>query len=132
MSTTTAAAQLAEFHRCTTAEQYLDLLGVAYDPRVVAVNRLHILRLFGDELGRLHDAGDGEQADPAELLRVYHDGLERCYQAFLNATALDHRVFKVLKDRAPEAAGFVPSSDITVQRPGDARPAPTAQPEEDQ
>ncbi|WP_242424038.1 nitrogenase-stabilizing/protective protein NifW, partial [Frankia sp. EI5c] len=48
------AERLAEFRRCSTAEQYFDLLGVDYDPRVVAVNRLHILRYFAGEIANLH------------------------------------------------------------------------------
>lgn len=125
---TNAAAQLSEFRRCSTAEEYFALLGVEYDPQVIAVNRLHILRVFSNEMAALPDAG--AQPDPEELLRGYRAALQRAYQAFLTATALDHRVFKVLKDHAPETAGFVASSDITVQRPGETRPAPTTQPEE--
>jgi nitrogenase-stabilizing/protective protein len=120
-ATASAAAQLAAFHRCSTAEEYFGLLDVDYDPRIVAVNRLHILRLFADELVRLHDAG-GEVADPRHLLRGYRDALVRSYEAFTNATALDHRLFKVLRDRAPKSA-FVPASEITVQRPGQDRPS---------
>ncbi|SNQ50783.1 Nitrogenase-stabilizing/protective protein NifW [Frankia canadensis] len=129
-ATGTAAARLAGFHRCSTAEEYFALLDVDFDPRVVAVNRLHILRVFSGELVKLHDAGDGERTDPEELLRDYRAALVRSYEAFLTATALDHRVFKVLKDRAPESA-FVPSSEITVRRPGeDPSPAPSEQPED--
>ncbi|MCM3883568.1 nitrogenase-stabilizing/protective protein NifW [Frankia sp. R82] len=132
-ATATPAERLADFHRCTTAEQYLDLLEVDYDPRVVAVNRLHILRVFGGERVKALEAAGGDQADPGTVLAAYRAALIRSYESFLTATALDHRVFKVLKDRAPEGS-FVPSSEITVQRPGDAPAAapsaPNEQPEE--
>jgi nitrogenase-stabilizing/protective protein len=126
-----AADRLAAFHRCTTAEQYFELFEIEVDPRVIAVNRLHILRVFSGELAKLHDASGGERADAEELLRDYRAALQRSYDSFLTATALDHRVFKVLKDRAPEAAAFVPSSEITVHRPGqNPTPAPSQQPED--
>ncbi|MCK9874973.1 nitrogenase-stabilizing/protective protein NifW [Frankia sp. Ag45/Mut15] len=132
-ATATPAERLAHFYRCTTAEQYFDLLEVEVDPRVVAVNRLHILRVFGGERVKVLEAAGGDQADPETLLAAYRAALIRSYESFLTATALDHRVFKVLKDRAPQGS-FVPSSEITVQRPGQTPPsapsAPTEQPEE--
>ncbi|CUU55244.1 nitrogenase-stabilizing/protective protein [Parafrankia irregularis] len=113
--------QLAEFRRCSTAEQYFELLDVDFDPRVVAVNRLHILRYFAGEIAGLHDAEAGSQS-PEELLRHYREALIRSYEAFTTATALDHRLFKVLKDRAPEPEAFVPVSEITIERPATAGP----------
>nr|Q9Z5Y0.1 RecName: Full=Nitrogenase-stabilizing/protective protein NifW [Frankia sp. EuIK1]AAD17267.1 NifW [Frankia sp. EuIK1] len=112
--------QLEEFRRCSTAEQYFELLDVDYDPRVVAVNRLHILRYFAEEIAGLHEGADAE-VSPEVLLRDYRAALIRAYEAFTTATGLDHRLFKVLKDRAPEPAGFVATTDITVERPATAQ-----------
>ncbi|WP_018637082.1 nitrogenase-stabilizing/protective protein NifW [Parafrankia elaeagni] len=118
---TTSASQLAEFRRCSTAEQYFELLDVDYDPRVVAVNRLHILRYFADEIATLHGDAAGSP-EPEELLRDYRAALIRAYDAFTTATALDHRLFKVLKDRAPEPTAFVPMSAITIEHSAAAGP----------
>ncbi|MCM3925801.1 nitrogenase-stabilizing/protective protein NifW [Frankia sp. AiPs1] len=126
MSATTDAGQLAAFHRCSTAEEYFTLLEVDYDPRVVAVNRLHILKHFAGELAKLPEAG-ADAENPRHLLRDYRDALVRSYEAFTNAGALDHRLFKVLKDRAPQAAAFVPASEITVQRLGSTQPSETSE-----
>ncbi|CAJ65428.1 MULTISPECIES: nitrogenase-stabilizing/protective protein NifW [Frankia] len=125
MSATTDAGQLAAFHRCSTAEEYFTLLEVDYDPRVVAVNRLHILKHFAGELAKLPEAG-ADAANPRHLLHDYRDALVRSYEAFTNATALDHRLFKVLKDRAPKSA-FVPASEITVERLGSTQPSETSE-----
>ena len=38
---------------CSGAEDYFAFFGVAYDERVVAVNRLHILRRFGERLAAI-------------------------------------------------------------------------------
>jgi nitrogenase-stabilizing/protective protein len=109
----TAADRLLAFNRCQTAEEYFAVLDVPYDPQVVSVNRLHILRHFAGQLAelRLQPAAAGS---PDRVLGSYRDALIRSYQAFTTATALDHRLFKVLRDRAPRA--FVPATAITVQR----------------
>ena len=97
------AARLAA---CSTAEDYLTLLDVPHDQRVVDVNRLHILRHFSRRLADLHGT-----ADPVP----YREALTASYQAFVTGTSLDHRLFKVLQDRAPQA--FVPLSDVGIEAP---------------
>lgn len=111
-SATAADDPLAAFNRCQTAEEYFALLDVAYDPRVVSVNRLHILRHFGGQLAELHRHRTAPES-PGHALDTYRDALTRSYQAFSTATALDHRLFKVLRDRAPRA--FVPTAAVAVQ-----------------
>ena len=124
MSVSMAAGQLADFRRCSTAEEYFILLDVDYDPRVLAVNRLHILRYFANQLVELHDTRT-EAGNPVELLREYRAALIRSYEAFPTASALDHRLFKVLQDRAPQSS-FVPASSITVERLTPTVPQPSA------
>jgi nitrogenase-stabilizing/protective protein len=103
---------------CQDAEDYFRLLGVEYDERVLAVGRLHVLQLFGRELAALGPARpdintclDGE----AELPR-YRAALERAYAAFRDGGALQHRVFKVLRDRTP--GQFVPDSALELDGGG--------------
>jgi nitrogenase-stabilizing/protective protein len=87
------AARLAE---CRDAEDYFRLFGVEADPAVLAVNRLHILRAFGRELSRLTaEGGPGPSAD------AVREALTRSYDTFRESTALDHRLFRVLRDHAP-------------------------------
>lgn len=119
------ADRLAAFDRCQSAEEYFALLDVAYDPRVVSVNRLHILRHFAGQLERIRQSPAA--AEPAAL-DAYRDALTRSYQAFTTATALDHRLFRVLRDRAPRDRAprdrapwvFVPLAAVTA-RPGSQR-----------
>ncbi len=108
------ADRLAAFRRCETAEEYFQTLDVAYDPRVVAVNRLHILRHFAAAVARIdaeHASADARTADARTP--AYREALAASYEAFTTATALDHRLFKVLADRAPRA--FVELDTITVE-----------------
>ena len=110
--------RLAAFRRCTTAEEYFEILGIAYQPSVVEVNRLHILRHFGSQLAKL-DSAAGEP-DPATVLTRYREALLRSYQAFLTGTALDHRLFAGLERRTPQA--FVDIDEITIERVADPTP----------
>lgn len=108
------AELLEDFRNCSAAEEYFTLLGVPYDPHVLSVNRLHILRYFAEELVTLH-RGRTEPESPAEVLVTYREALARSYAAFTSQSALDHRLFKVLRDRAPEA--FVPASAVVAEGP---------------
>lgn len=116
MTTSSTAEALARFRRCSTAEDYFELLDVPYDQKVVDINRLHILRHFADQLVQLHRT-EPESADA--VLAGYRAALQRSYAAFLTSTALDHRLFKVLSDRAPEKqADFVALCDISSATSG--------------
>ncbi|SBW24764.1 MULTISPECIES: nitrogenase-stabilizing/protective protein NifW [Protofrankia] len=106
---TTGTERLAQFRRCGTAEDYFQALDVPFDPRVVAVNRLHILRHFSPAVARI----DAENSSPEDRLAAYRAALVASYEAFTTATALDHRLFKVLADRAPQA--FVAVDTVTVE-----------------
>ncbi|MGO9973055.1 MAG: nitrogenase-stabilizing/protective protein NifW [Solirubrobacteraceae bacterium] len=100
-----ATERLGAFRRAGTAEEYFAVLGVAYDPRVLAVSRLHILRHFGAQAaqidkGRAGGAGAGCATDET-VFAAYRRALQISYDAFTSAGALDHRLFKVLQDYAP-------------------------------
>jgi nitrogenase-stabilizing/protective protein len=79
------------FRNASSAEDFLALLEVPYDPRVVAVNRLHILKRFHDYMAR-ERVGQGEDAKPA--LQVL---LQRAYQDFVTSNAVTEKVFKVFQ-----------------------------------
>lgn len=95
---------LEAFSRLSTAEEYLDFFAIPYDPAVVNVNRLHILKRFAGYKAQADAelAARGE-AEPAERLERYRECLVRAYRDFLVGTALDYRLFKVLQEHAPEA-----------------------------
>lgn len=100
-----------------SAEDFLHYFGVAFDPAVVHVNRLHILRRYHDYLARAGDLPVAEDAQRA----VYTALLARAYQDFVESDALTEKVFKVFHMHEPQTA-FVPLSSITFA----SAPAPAA------
>jgi len=97
---------LAEMKAASSAEDIFRLLDVGYDPKVMNVSRLHILKRMGDYLAseNLADIPDSIVATRCKAV------LKRAYEDFVTASPLQHRVFKVLKDAVarPKPANFVP------------------------
>lgn len=84
---------LEQLSRLSSAEEFFHLLDVPYDPAILNVARLHILRRMGEYLKHASAAPEDETAPAyfrAQLLRAYQD--------FAQSSPLDERVFKVLKD----------------------------------
>ena len=81
------AADLADLE---TAEDFLDYFGVAYDPGIVHVNRLHILQRFHDYLGKGRETSTPTHAE-------YHASLTQAYDDFVRSDAITEKVFRVLK-----------------------------------
>ena len=73
-----------------SAEDFLNYFEVDYDPKVVQVNRLHILQRFHDYL-----TAPGDDGSPA--YDEYRTSLTRAYQDFVRSDALTEKVFSVLK-----------------------------------
>jgi nitrogenase-stabilizing/protective protein len=84
--------------KLSTAEEFFLALGVPYDPAVVNVSRLHILKRFG-ELTRAHGDSPPEGA--------CREALSQAYGEF--ASGQGAKNFKVFKDAQP---GFVPLSAL--------------------
>lgn len=82
MNASTLRQDLSEM---ASAEDFLDYFQIAFDTKVVEVNRLHILQRFHDYLREM------EAMDRAS----YAHCLERAYQDFVDSNALTEKVFKV-------------------------------------
>lgn len=80
-----------------TAEDFLDYFGVAFEPTIVHVNRLHILQRFHDYLGEVDEPPDSAAA----RYRLYADLLHGAYQDFVGSDARTEKVFRVFKMREP-------------------------------
>jgi nitrogenase-stabilizing/protective protein len=114
-------SRLAAFDSASTAEEYFDVLEIPVDAAVVNVNRLHILKMFSADVERIRADADAEP-DAATLLVEYRQSLEQAYRTFTESGALDHRLFKVLRDHAPDAdlptvkssTAFVSLADIRI------------------
>jgi nitrogenase-stabilizing/protective protein len=85
---------LDQLNKASSAEDFFALLGVAYDPKVVNVARLHILRRMAQYLAS-EDFDGAPDADVAARCKAV---LERAYADFVTSSPIDQRVFKVLKD----------------------------------
>ncbi|MGA8170794.1 MAG: nitrogenase stabilizing/protective protein NifW [Methylocystis sp.] len=92
-------AILLQLKEATCAEDFFTLLGVDYEPKVVNVARLHILRRMGQYLF----SEDFSDADESSMTARCKEFLERAYQDFLKSTPIDERLFKVHKDAVKPA-----------------------------
>jgi nitrogenase-stabilizing/protective protein len=90
---------LAEFRGLECAEDFLHFFGIEADPRVLAVNRLHILRRFSRDLAEI----DGLAPAPAEAerLALYEGALRRAYALFLRSSPREQQLFGVLQGGGP-------------------------------
>ena len=84
---------LEQLMKLSSAEDYFRFLGVSYDPAVLNVARLHILRRMGDNLREA-----GMEPDEERARAYFRAHLERAYQDFVKSTPIKERVFKVHKD----------------------------------
>ena len=83
-----------ELQKLASAEEFLDYFGLEYDPKVVSVSRLHILKRFNQYLAReggLTGLNAGlARAKCAELLA-------RAYTDFVRSSGVEEKVFKVFQ-----------------------------------
>jgi nitrogenase-stabilizing/protective protein len=91
-----------------TAEEFLEFFGIAYDPGIVHVNRLHILQRFHDYI-ETH-AAELPQEEAGQHA-FYCGWLARAYQDFVESDARTEKVFKVFHRGDPRSV-FVPLADI--------------------
>ncbi len=94
----------------SSAEDFLDYFGIAFEPSVVQVNRLHILQRFHDYLEQVEEMPDSTQARWA----LYADRLKTAYQDFLTSDAATEKVFRVFRMHEPRTVA-VPLSDLMEQ-----------------
>ncbi len=90
---------LEQLKKASCAEEFFTLLGVDYEPKIVNVARLHILRRMGQYLF----SEDFSEQDDAVVTSRCKEFLERAYQDFQKSTPIDERLFKVHKDAVKPA-----------------------------
>jgi nitrogenase-stabilizing/protective protein len=79
----------------SSAEDFFTFFAVAFDERVVQVNRLHILKRFYQYLRKADDLGG---LDEVATYRRYRALLAQAYQDFVSSTPAQEKVFKVFQD----------------------------------
>ncbi|MBK8184446.1 MAG: nitrogenase-stabilizing/protective protein NifW [Candidatus Competibacteraceae bacterium] len=82
MNASTLQQELSEM---ASAEDFLHYFEIAFDAKVVEVNRLHILQRFRDYLRQT------KAVDRTDYARA----LKRAYEDFVHSDALTEKVFKV-------------------------------------
>jgi nitrogenase-stabilizing/protective protein len=100
---------LAEFNALRDAEDYFAFFGLDYDPQVVNVNRLHILRKFSQAIKAI--AAESDNLSEADLLARYQQELVNAYTVFLSSNAVDEKLFKVFQQAQDDV---VLLEDVTV------------------
>ena len=102
-----------------TAEAFLEYFGIAYDQRVVDVNRLHILQRLHDRLAE----ADLEGMDDIRVHDTVAAFLAGAYQDFVVSDARTEKVFKVFhrpdETARPTAKTMVPLSAVRGAPPPD-------------
>ncbi|MCP1854672.1 MULTISPECIES: nitrogenase stabilizing/protective protein NifW [unclassified Bradyrhizobium] len=106
-----AAPILDRLSNASSAEEFFSLLGVDYDPKIVNVARLHILKRMGQYFAEEQFSGATELEIRARCKAM----LEQAYADFVASRPIDQRVFKVLKDAVAgpgKPTAFVPLSEL--------------------
>ena len=85
---------MATMEKMSSAEEFLDFLGVDYQQSVVNVNRLHILKRFNQYIARHSFSGSTDE----DLKAEYKTLLEQAYRDFVQSDAVTEKVFKVFQD----------------------------------
>jgi nitrogenase-stabilizing/protective protein len=88
---------LAEFNQIVDAEQYFEFFNLPYDPQIVNINRLHILRKFSEYMQNINAASTA--SSEADRLEEYQAALEEAYSVFLTSNSLEQKLFKVFQNK---------------------------------
>jgi hypothetical protein len=111
---------LSDLEKLHAAEDFFSYLKIDYDPEVLRVCRLHILKRMGKYLDGMDFAGASEDL----IFAGAQETLARAYQDFVASRPIEQRVFKVLQEHDPNrpakaeeaAKGFVPLDSLTIIR----------------
>lgn len=76
----------------SSAEEFLKFLDISFDPHIVSVNRLHILKRFNVYLAQIEEIG---QLSATQRKEQYRAMLLRAYNDFVDSSARAEKVFPV-------------------------------------
>lgn len=100
----------------SSAEEFFAYFGLDYDPRILAAVRLHILKRFHDNLGKIPAF---EEVDHVAQRAAYRDQLARAYADYSAGPALTQKAFPAL-ERIRGA--FIPLSAVSLKLGRTLRP----------
>lgn len=87
---------LTRIHALSSAEDFLQFFGIPFDPAVVNVSRLHILKRFFQYLRQ--QSNEMPLGDEIALFTTYRNLLARAYGDFVKSTPAQEKVFKVFQE----------------------------------
>jgi nitrogenase-stabilizing/protective protein len=87
----------------SAAEEFFQFFTVPYEPAVVHVNRLHILKRFQQYLRTTPGLTD---LDDGSLHTLCQELLARAYHDFVRSTPAQEKVFKVFQDMDGQQVGL--------------------------
>lgn len=99
-----------ELEELSSAEDFLEFFELEYDPKVVHVNRLHILQRYHDYLAEAEHS-DAMPQDDEPRRAIYANLLKRAYEDFVNSDAKTEKVLQVYKMQGPQES-FVPLDQL--------------------
>ncbi|MGO9514107.1 MAG: nitrogenase-stabilizing/protective protein NifW [Steroidobacteraceae bacterium] len=88
----------------SAAEEFFDHLGIPYDPAVMHVNRLHILKRFNQYLQTTKPDVAGLEGQAQ--LEACRELLIRSYGDFVRSTPAQEKVFKIFQDAEGSRIGL--------------------------
>lgn len=95
---------LSALSALSAAEDFFTYLAVPFDPAVLNVNRLHILKRFNQYLRAA--APELEGRPPEAQQEICRDRLARAYDDFLRSTPAREKLFKVFRDAEGTGIGL--------------------------
>lgn len=102
---------LAQIGQLSSANDIFAYLALPYDPAVLNVSRLHIMKRFGSYLKQADFTG----LDAPDIRLACRDILSKAYGDFVESTPLKEKVFKVFKDEEEKRkARFVGIEALTL------------------
>lgn len=87
---------LQRIQEFSAAEEFLDFFGIEYQPAVVHVNRLHILKRFNQYLNRTPIPDDMDETTAWDTCKKL---LTQAHDDFVGSTAAQEKVFKVFQEQ---------------------------------
>ena len=109
---------LEDLGRLSSAEDFFNYLDLPFEPSIVQVSRLHILRRMGQYLKGSEIDGAFDGLGDEEIRSLCRSHLEQAYQDFVASSPIQERLFKVHKEAvAPKEepqSNFVPLDSLKV------------------
>ena len=91
----------------SSAEDFFSFLDIPFDPTVVQVARLHIMRRMGQYIKGSQIDGVFDELDDDQVRALCREHLEQAYRDFVESSPLKERLFKVHQEAVapkPETA----------------------------